>query len=298
MNDIAKIDDIQNSIYTIQGKQVMLDKDLAVLYNTETRTLKQAVKRNANRFPDDFMFKLTDDDINTLVSQSVIPSKSYFGGAVPYAFTEQGVSMLSAVLRTDVAVEISINIIRAFAEMRKFIATNTTIFSRLSKLEQKQITSDLKQSETDNKINKILNALETNQLTPKQNIFYNGQIFDAYLLISDMIKSAKKSIVLIDNYVDETVLAMLDKRNKNCTATIYTKKITKQLKLVIDLHFLHYPMIELKKLTSAHDRFLIIDSKTVYHFGASLKDTGKKWFAFSKLEIDANDILEKLKREN
>ena len=290
MNNIAKIDDIQNSIYTIQGKQVMLDKDLAVLYNTETRTLKQAVKRNANRFPDDFMFKLTDDDINTLVSQSVIPSKSYFGGAVPYAFTEQGVSMLSAVLRTDVAVEISINIIRAFAEMRKFIATNATIFSRLSKLEQKQITSDLKQSETDNKINKILNALETNQLTPKQNIFYNGQIFDAYLLISDMIKSAKKSIVLIDNYVDETVLAMLDKRNKNCTATIYTKKITKQLKLDIEKHNQQYPKIELKKLTTAHDRFLIIDSKTVYHFGASLKDTGKKWFAFSKLEIDANDI--------
>jgi hypothetical protein len=298
MNDIAKIDDIQNSIYTIQGKQVMLDKDLAVLYNTETRTLKQAVKRNANRFPDDFMFKLTDDDINTLVSQSVIPSKSYFGGAVPYAFTEQGISMLSAVLRTDVAVEISINIIRAFAEMRKFIATNATILSRLSKLEQKQITSDLKQSETDNKINKILNALETNQLTPKQNIFYNGQIFDAYLLISDMIKSAKKSIVLIDNYVDETVLAMLDKRNKNCTATIYTKKITKQLKLDIEKHNQQYPKIELKKLTTAHDRFLIIDSKTVYHFGASLKDTGKKWFAFSKLEIDANDILEKLKREN
>ena len=134
-------------------------------------------------------------------------------------------------------------------------------------------------------------------LLPKQGIFYNGQIFDAYLLISDMIKSAKKSIILIDNYVDETVLAMLDKRNKNCTATIYTKKITKQLKLDIEKHNQQYPKIELKKLTTAHDRFLIIDSKTVYHFGASLKDTGKKWFAFSNLEIDANDILEKLKME-
>jgi hypothetical protein len=135
-------------------------------------------------------------------------------------------------------------------------------------------------------------------LLPKQGIFYNGQIFDAYLLISDMIKSAKKSIVLIDNYVDETVLTMFDKRNKNCTATIYTKKITKQLKLDIEKHNQQYPKIELKKLTTAHDRFLIIDSKTVYHFGASLKDTGKKWFAFSKLEIDANDILEKLKMDN
>ena len=298
MNDIAKIDDIQNSIYTIQGKQVMLDKDLAVLYNTETRTLKQAVKRNANRFPDDFMFKLTDDDINTLVSQSVIPSKSYFGGAVPYAFTEQGVSMLSAVLRTDVAVGISINIIRAFAEMRKFIATNATVFSRLSNLEQKQITSDVKQSETDTKINKILNALETNQLTPKQNIFYDGQVFDAYALIADIVRTAKKSIIVIDNYIDDTVFKQLAKRNKNVKATIYTKALDKIIKQDLQKHNTQYPKIELKKLTTAHDRFMIIDSKTVYHFGASLKDAGKKWFAFSKLEIDAKDILEKLKGDD
>ena len=298
MNEIIKIENIQNRIFTIQSKHVMLDKDLAVLYNTETRTLKQAVKRNANRFPDDFMFELTDDDINTLVSQSVIPSKSYFGGAVPYAFTEQGVSMLSAVLRTDVAVGISINIIRAFAEMRKFIATNATIFSRLSKLEQKQITSDVKQLETDTKINKILNALETNQITPKQNIFYDGQIFDAYTLIADIIRSAQKTIILIDNYIDDTVFKQLAKRNKNVKATIYTKALDKTGKQDLQKHNAQYPKIEVKKLSTAHDRFLIIDSKTVYHFGASLKDAGKKWFTFSKLEMDANDILEKLKGNN
>ncbi len=132
---------------------------------------------------------------------------------------------------------------------------------------------------------------------PKQGIFYNGQVFDAYLLIAEMIQSAKKSIILIDNYVDETVLAMLDKRNKNCTATVFTKNIPGKLKLDIEKHNQQYPEIELRKLTTAHDRFLIIDRKTVYHFGASLKDAGKKWFAFSKLEMDANDIIEKLRMD-
>ena len=136
------------------------------------------------------------------------------------------------------------------------------------------------------------------ELLPKQGIFYNGQIFDAYLLITDIIKSAKKSIVLIDNYVDETVLTMLTKRNKKCKATIYTKTKSRQLKLDIEKHNQQYAEIELKKLTTAHDRFMIIDLKTVYHFGASLKDAGKKWFAFSKLEMDANDILEKLKGDS
>jgi len=291
MKDIVKTDDIQNSIYTIQAKQVMLDKDLAVLYNTETRTLKQAVKRNANRFPDDFMFKLTDDDINTLVSQSVIPSKSYFGGAVPYAFTEQGVSMLSAVLRTDIAVEVSINIIRAFANMRKFIAENATILSRLSNLEQKQL-------ETDTKINKVLNALETNQITPKEKIYYDGHLFDSYTLIADIVRSAKEEIILIDNYIDDTVFKQLTKRNKNVKAVIYTKPLSNIVKQDLKKHNEQYSKIEIRKLTTAHDRFMIIDKKTVYHFGASLKDAGKKWFVFSKLEMDATGILEKLKGNN
>ena len=295
MSNLINTDDIQNSIYTIHGKQVMLDRDLAALYNTETRTLKQSVKRNANRFPDDFMFQLNNTDIETLVSQSVIPSKSYFGGALPYAFTEQGVSMLSAVLRTDVAVEISIQIIRAFAEMRKFISTNANIFDRLSNIEQKQIASDIKQTETDTKLEKVLKALDKNEIIPKQNIFYDGQAFDAYTLIADIIRTAKKTIIIIDNYIDDTVFKQLAKRNKNVAATIYTKPLDKIGKQDLQKHNSQYPKIKVKKLTTAHDRFMIIDSQTVYHFGASLKDAGKKWFAFSKLDIDAQDILEKLK---
>jgi hypothetical protein len=143
------------------------------------------------------------------------------------------------------------------------------------------------------KVNEIDLQLKTESL-PKQGIFYNGQVFDAYLLISDIIKSAKKSIILIDNYLDESVLAMLDKRKKNVDATAYTKKISKQLQTDIEKHNAQYPEIKLKKLTTAHDRFLIIDNKTVYHFGASLKDAGKKLFAFSKLDMDAEDIVGKL----
>ena len=205
----------------------------------------------------------------------------------PHAFTEQGVAMLSAVLRSDIAVKISIQIMQAFVEMKKFITTNAGIFQRLDNIEQKQII-------TDQKFEQIFKALEEKSITPKQGIFYNGQIFDAYTLIADIIRSAPKSIILIDNYIDDTVLKQLAKRKKSVKAIIYAKLIDKVLKQDLQKHNEQYQRIEIKKLTTAHDRFLLIDHKTVYHFGASLKDAGKKWFAFSKLEIDANDILEKL----
>ncbi|MEA2103180.1 MAG: ORF6N domain-containing protein, partial [Candidatus Cloacimonadota bacterium] len=202
---MTKFNDIQSRIFEVRGLQVILDRDLAELYQTETRTLKQAVKRNIERFPKDFMFELDSEEIETLVSQSVIPSKSYFGGAKPYAFTEQGVSMLSAVIKTPVAVEISLKIIRTFVEMRKFLTNNANIFRRLNKVEQKQLI-------TDTKLDKVLNAIELKEITPKQGIFYNGQIFDAYKLISDIIRSAKQSIIVIDNYIDDTTLQLLTKR--------------------------------------------------------------------------------------
>jgi len=291
MDEIVKIENIRNKIFTIRDRQVMLDSDLAELYNVEVKRLNEQVKRNIERFPEKYRFQLSKKEYKTLRSQFAT-SKENRGGRqyLPYAFTEQGVSMLSAVLRSDVAIKVSIQIIDAFVEMKKFITTNAGIFQRLSNVEQKLIKND-------EKFEEIFKALESGSVTPKQGIFYNGQIFDAYLLISDMIKSAKKSIVLIDNYVDETVLAMLTKRNKKCKATIYTKKMSKQLKLDAEKHNQQYPKIEIKHLATAHDRFLIIDSKTVYHFGASLKDTGKKWFAFSKLEMNAKDILEKLKKD-
>ena len=176
---------------------------------------------------------------------------------------------------------------QAFVEMKKFITTNAGIFQRLDNIEQKQII-------TDQKFEQIFKALEEKSITPKQGIFYNGQIFDAYTLISDIIRSAQKSIILIDNYIDDTVLKQLAKRKKSVKAIVYAKSINKVLKQDLQKHNEQYQRIEIKKLTTAHDRFLLIDRKTVYHFGASLKDAGKKWFAFSKLEIDANDILEKL----
>ena len=294
MNEIIKIEQIQSRIFTIRGMQVMIDNDLAELYQVEIRVLNQAVKRNITRFPENFRFQITQEEyISVLRSQNVIleTGRGKHRKYLPYVFTEQGVAMLSAILRSETAVKVSIQIMQAFVEMKKFISANADIFYRLETIEKRQIGYQI---DTEQKFEQIFKALEDKSIKPKQGIFYNGQVFDAYLLIADIIKSAKKSILLIDNYVDETVLAMLDKRKKNVTATIYTQKITKQLQTDIEKHNAQYPEIKLKKLTTAHDRFFIIDSKTVYHFGASLKDAGKKWFAFSKLDMDAKDIIEKL----
>ena len=294
MNELIKISDIQNKIFLIRGLQVMLDNDLAHLYGVEIRVLNQAVKRNITRFPEYFRFQITQEEyMSVLRSQNVIleRGRGKHRKYLPYVFTEQGVAMLSAVLRSETAINVSIQIMQAFVEMKKFISINADMFYRLETIEKRQISYQI---ETEQKFEQIFKALEDKSIKPKQGIFYNGQVFDAYLLIVDIIKSAKKSIILIDNYVDETVLAMLDKRKKNVNAVIYTKKISKQLQTDIEKHNAQYPKIELKKLTTAHDRFLIIDRKTVYHFGASLKDAGKKWFAFSKLEMNAEDIIEKL----
>ena len=284
---IINSNEIQSRILTIRGLQVMMDRDLSELYEVETRALKQAVKRNSDRFPDDFMFVLTDSEIELLVSQSVIPSKRQLGGAKPFAFTEQGVASLSSVLTSARAVEINIHIMRAFVNMRKFITNNAVIFQRLDNIEQKQII-------TDTKVDKVFAALEAGEVKPKQGIFFDGQIFDAYVFVANLIKSANKSIVLIDNYVDETVLTLLSKREKNCKATIYTKTISKQLQLDLKKHNQQYPVIEIKTFTNAHDRFLILDNQDIYHFGASLKDLGKKWFAFSKFDKGALAVLGRL----
>lgn len=290
MNELtASIDDsIKNKIYTIRGMQVMLDRDLAELYGVETRVLNQAVKRNSARFPEEFMFQLTKDEIENWMSQIVISNKELMGmRKMPFVFTEQGVSMLSAVLKSEIAVSISIKIIKSFVEMRRFISNNALIFQRLDSLEQKQF-------KTDNKVEAILNAIEDKSIKPKQGIFYDGQVYDAYVFVSDLIKSANESIVLIDNYIDESILTLLSKRNVNVKATIYTKNITKQLELDLQKHNAQYPHIKVKKFDSSHDRFLLIDEKEVYHIGASLKDLGKKWFAFSKFDKSVLSILEKL----
>ncbi len=279
--------DIQNRIFAIRGAQVMLDRDLSDIYGVKSIRLREQVKRNIDRFPDDFMFQLTNNEVDFMVSQNAIPSKQHLGGALPYVFTEQGVSMLSSVLKSKIAVDISIKIIRAFVQMRKIISNNAIIFQKMNQLEEHQ-------RETDNKLDKVLDAIEDKSIKPKQGIFYDGQVFDAYVFVSDLIKHANKSIVLIDNYVDENVLTLLSK-NQAIDITIYSKNISKQLKLDLEKYNAQYRTITLKPFKESHDRFMIIDETEVYHFGASLKDLGKKWFAFSKFDVGALEMLGRLK---
>ncbi len=289
---IVKLKNIQNQIYTIRGLQVIIDRDLASLYGVETRVLNQAVKRNEKRFPKEFMFPLTKQDIENWKSQIVISNKEIMGlRKPPKAFTEAGVSMLSAVLKSETAINVSIQIINAFVEMRKFLFNNATVFQRLENVEIKLVTQQIK---TDNKFEQIFKALEDKSGTPKQGLFYNGQIFDAYSLIADIIRTAKTSIILIDNYVDDTVLKLFTKRKKKVSITIYTKIISKVLKQDLEKYNSQNEPIEIDILTTSHDRFLVIDEKTIYHFGASLKDLGKKWFAFSKLEMEAKELVDRL----
>ncbi len=270
----------------------MLDRDLAELYDIKPTRLREQVKRNTKKFPKDFMFELTEDEVDFMVSQNAIPSKQHLGGSLPLVFTEQGVSMLATVLKSDIATEISIKIMRTFVNMRKFIQSNASIFQRLDTIETKQLKHKL---ESDEKFNKLFDAIEEKGVPQKQHIFYDGQIFDAYLFVSDIVKSAHTSIKLIDNYVDETTLILFSKRDANVSVTLYTKNISKQLELDVQKYNAQYPSIELRQFDLSHDRFLIIDEKIVYHFGASLKDLGKKWFAVSKIDINSFEMMEKLK---
>ncbi|MBT3249173.1 MAG: ORF6N domain-containing protein [Candidatus Pacebacteria bacterium] len=289
MNGISTANTIQNQIHTIRDTQVMLDRDLAKLYGVETRVLNQTIQRNTKRFPAEFMFQLNKTELKNWKSQNVISNRELMGlRKKPYAFTEPGVIMLASVLKSNTAVQISIKIIKAFIEMRQFLSTNARIFQRLDYLEHKQLL-------VDKKFNKLFLALEKNSLKPKQGIFYNGQIFDAHLFISDLIKGAKKDIILIDNFIDETVLELFSKKRTEVKIIIYTKNITKITKFDLKKFREQYGGIEIKEFKKAHDRFLIIDSKNLYHIGASLKDLGKKWFAFSKMDNLAKDILTKLK---
>lgn len=287
--ELISTDKIQNKIFTIRGVQVMLDKDLASFYGIKPIRLREQVKRNPNRFPDDFVFQLNNNEIENLVSQNAIPSKQSLGGSLPLVFTEQGVAAVSGVIKNEKADQISVAIARAFVAMRKFIINNASVFQRLDQVE-------LKQLKTDEKIEQIFKALESGKPEPDKGIFFDGQIFDAYVFVTGIIKKAKSSIILIDNYVDETVLTMLAKRNKKVTATIYTKNNSKQLQLDLDKHNSQYPIIELKYFSGSHDRFLIVDQKELYHIGASLKDLGKKWFAFSKLDSMTKEVLSKLNK--
>ena len=271
--------EIQNMIYTFRGRQVMIDRDLAYLYNVETKVLNQAVKRNLNRFPEYFRFQLTEEEYENLRSQFVTSSEDNTHGGrryMPYVFTEQGIAMLSAVLKSAVAVEVNIKIMNNFVEMRKFLLSNKEMFSRLDRVE-------LKQLETDRKLEEVFNYIASNTEV-KQNIFFDGQIYDAFSFIVGLIQKAKKEIILIDNYVDINTLNILCKKNKNVKIKIYTSGKGNLTTKDINKFNAQYEELTLKINTDFHDRFLIIDKEEVYHIGASIKDAGKKSFGITKIE--------------
>ena len=281
---------VESLIRVIRGQQVMLDRDLAELYGVETKVLNQAVKRNLGRFPDDFRFQLTKEECSRSQFVTLNEGRGSNIKYLPYAFTEQGVAMLSGVLKSSTAVEANIRIMRAFVSMRHFMANNAAIFQRLETIEFNQLESNKVQAKIlahqevqDHRIDEIFRRLDEGMYKPKQGIFFDNQIYDAYSFVSELVKSAKQRIILIDNYVDETVLTLLDKRGENVSATIYTQQVSRQLRLDVDRHNSQYPPIEVDVFRRSHDRFLCIDD-TVYHVGASIKDLGKKWFAFSKME--------------
>lgn len=269
---------IENKIYIIRGQQVMIDRDIAQLYGVETRVLNQAVKRNEDRFPEEFCFQLDDSEFENWISQIVISNSEKMGlRKKPYAFTEQGVAMLSAVLKSETAVKMSIQIMKAFVAMRKFMLLNAQVFQRLDNIEKHQLT-------TDNKIEELFDRMDKYKREDKQGIFFQGQIFDTYSKFESFIAQAKTEIILIDGYVDLTVLDRLAKKKKNVTVEIYTDAKTKLTAQDVQKFNAQYPQLNLNYTSKMHDRFLIIDKKTLYHIGASLKDLGKKCFAFEVLD--------------
>ncbi len=276
--------EIENRIFTVRGIQVMIDKDLADLYQVNTKVLNQAIKRNINRFPESFRFQLTKIEKIELVTNCDRLESLKHSSTTPYVFTEQGVAMISSVLKSEVAVDISIQIMQAFVAMRKFLINHASVFQRLDQLE-------LKQLKTDDKLEHIFKALESGKPEPTQGVFFDGQIFDAYAFFSSIVKKAQKEIILIDNYIDESTLVHLSKKSKNVKVILYTKTIDKNLTLDINKVNEQYGGFEVQSFSKSHDRFLIIDADTVYHIGASLKDLGKRWFAFAKMNKESVESI-------
>ena len=309
VQDNLSNEEIKNLIYTIRGKQVMLDSDVAMLYHYETKKINQAVKRNIERFPEKFCFQLTEEEFSSLRSQIVTLNKTTvqenFEDSslrlqiatlnentgrgkhrkyLPYVFTEQGIAMLSGLLKNDIAIQVSINIMDAFVEMRKFLIVNGQLFERLTNVEYKLL-------EHDKKFDKVFDQLQ-NEENIKQKIFFEGQIYDAYSLIIDIIRKANKKILIIDNYIDDSVLKMLTKKNKNVEVVILTSNKSNIQKIDIQKFNKEYPILKVAETNKFHDRFIVIDNKEMYHLGASIKDLGKKCFGINKIED--LDIVEKV----
>ena len=273
-------EEIKNLIYTIRGKQVMLDSDVAMLYHCETKYVNRVVKRNIDRFPEEFCFQLTENELDNMwyqfVTASKLDNKYRNKRYLPYVFTEQGIAMLSALLKSDVAVHVSINIMKAFIDMRKFLYQNGQVFERLTNVEYKLL-------EHDKNFDLVFNQLQISEVE-KQKIFYEGQIYDAYSLIIQIIKKANKKIVIIDNYIDDSILEMLTKKKKDVEVVIVTSTKSNISNLDIKKFNKEYPTLKIAQTESFHDRFISIDNKELYHCGASIKDLGKKCFGINKIE--------------
>ncbi|MCD8153887.1 MAG: ORF6N domain-containing protein [Clostridiales bacterium] len=291
--------DIRSLIYVVRGQQVMLDSDLAMLYQVKTKRLNESVKRNIVRFPKRFRFQLTEEETDSLRSQIATLNETSGRGAhrkyLPYVFTEQGIAMLSSVLRSDVAIQVSINIMDAFIEMRRFISNNAVMFERISAVELRQLQY---QEQTDAKLEQIFDYI-SEHVESTQKVFFDGQIYDAFGLLVNLIQKAEKEITLIDGYVDVDTLNLLCKKNDKVSVTIHTHEKTKLSNADVVKFNAQYPTLVVKYTKAFHDRFLILDKKIAYHIGASLKDAGKKCFAVSLLQDEGvvKDILQRLKLE-
>ena len=283
--------EIQSMIYTFRGRQVMLDSDLAMLYQVETKYLNRQRNRNAERFPEDFCFQLSKEEYEFLRCQNVTSKNENGSGGrryLPYVFTEQGIAMLSSVLKSEVAAKASINIMRAFVEMRKFFISNNEMFARLDRVE-------LKQLETDKKLEEVFDYIATTKEV-KQKIFFNGQIYDAFSLMVELVEKAGTELILIDNYVDINTLNILSKKKDGVNVLIVTSGNGNLTDKDIAKFNSQYPKLTIKISKDFHDRFLIIDRRDVYHIGASIKDAGKKSFGITKLEVEelTKSLLDKV----
>lgn len=274
---------LKDKIFTIRNQQVMLDRDLAELYEVKTIRLREQLKRNIARFPQDFSFQLNEKETENMVSQNAIPSKKHLGGSLPHVFTEQGIAMLASVLNSKKAIDVNIKIMRAFVSMRKTMIQNASIFQKFQQIDQKLI-------EHDSQIGKILDSMQK-ELPLNQGVLFENQFFEAHILISKITNSAKESIILIDNYVNEDTLTLFSE--SKVPITILTKEISRKIELAVKKFNEQYDNLEIKEFNKSHDRFLIIDKKEVYFIGASLKDLGKKWFAFSKMK-ETSEILKRI----
>ena len=285
-NEIIILDenDLKNKIYTIRGVQVMLDSDLAEIYGYETKRFNEQVKNNIERFDEDFRFQLTQDEVDVLRSKFSTTNISTMSRSLPYAFTEQGIYMLMTVLKGELAVKQSKTLIRLFKQMKDFVLTNSQLFAEIDSIKKHLIESDLHHKENDKRIDELFTLMEKYKIEEKQGIFFQGQIFDAYAKFESFIQSAKKEIVLIDGYVDLTVLERLAKKQKGVNVLLYTDSKTKITNLDVQKFNAQYPTLTLNFTSKMHDRFLIIDNSVLYHIGASLKDLAKRCFAFEILD--------------